>query len=72
MRKYFKMEDIKDIFDYNIKKIIDVEYEAEDLGFSENFALCFLDEDNNQITLNLDYDTILNLLTQLKLFENKE
>lgn len=62
-----------EIIDYEVDKFEEIELEDADygVGLSENFCIWFKEGDK-QVSLNMTYDTILDLLAKLKKYEAKD
>lgn len=63
----------KKILDFDIKKVggLDIQNAESEVNISECFSLWFEDFKQNQITLHLDYDNILDLIKLLKPLANE-
>ena len=63
----------KEILDFDIKKVggLDIQEAEKEVNINECFSLWFEDFKQNQITLHLDYDGILDLIKVLNEVKNK-
>jgi hypothetical protein len=70
---YANIKPIKKILDFDIERVLDLEIQESEpeININSCYSISFLSK-NEQITLNFDYNTILNLINEIEVLKNNE